>query len=144
MLPPRGERTDYHLPLALLWKILCHWIHTFKFQVSLWSVSGTSSLLCRNRCHSEQVQFLQLKVCYIPCSVSVQCFKNYDQDCLEGGHTSFLSFSPSGSICEKAEVKPEYVKSMTLLAFLRLKQCLLLMLMEWEMQKNEDFILFPM
>lgn len=33
---------------------------------------------------------------------------------------------------------------MTLLAFLRLKQCLLLMLMEWEMQKNEDFILFPM
>lgn len=56
----------------------------------------------------------------------------------------FFFFSLLDCICEKAEVKPEYVKFMTLLAFLRLKQCLLLMLMEWEMLKTEGSISFPM
>jgi len=52
----------------------------------------------------------------------------------------FVSFSLLGCICEKAEVKPEYVKFMTLLAFLRLKRCLPLMLTEWEMLKTEDSV----
>lgn len=41
-------------------------------------------------------------------------------------------------------MKPGFVRSMILLAFLKLKPCLLLMLMEWEMLKTEESDAFPL